>query len=102
MVDDIRHEFFGMFGRQPLIVAAPGRVNLMGEHTDYNEGYVLPAAIDKCIFVGIAKNNSQQLNLYARHFNEIFCPNQRHKSVKGWATFIRNVFLFERKPQILC
>ncbi|MFN7792789.1 MAG: galactokinase family protein, partial [Cyclobacteriaceae bacterium] len=38
------------FSREPLVIRAPGRINLIGEHTDYNEGYVLPAAIDRAIY----------------------------------------------------
>ena len=55
MVFKINEQFNNLFGSQPLLFAAPGRVNLIGEHTDYNEGFVLPGAIDKRIYVGIAK-----------------------------------------------
>jgi len=47
----------------PLIVKAPGRVNIIGEHTDYNLGYVLPAAIDKGIFFALQKNESSRINV---------------------------------------
>jgi galactokinase len=46
---------FGTF-QKPLIVFSPGRINLIGEHTDYNDGWVLPAAIDKGVYVAIAKS----------------------------------------------
>jgi galactokinase len=95
MVDDIRQQFLEIFGKLPLIAASPGRVNLMGEHTDYNEGFVLPAAIDKCIYIGIAKNNNRQLNLYAQHFNEKFsCSINEVHPVKGWATYLYGMFFF--------
>ena len=55
MIFTINQQFNDLFGRQPLLFAAPGRVNLIGEHTDYNEGFVLPGAIDKRIYVGIHK-----------------------------------------------
>ncbi|HYC28838.1 MAG TPA: galactokinase family protein, partial [Chitinophagaceae bacterium] len=64
MVFKINEQFNALFGRQPLLFAAPGRVNLIGEHTDYNEGFVLPGAIDKRIYVGIAKNGTRQLNVF--------------------------------------
>ena len=45
---DIRHRFAEVYHRPPdIVVWAPGRVNLIGEHTDYNQGYVFPAAIDR-------------------------------------------------------
>ena len=50
------------FGYEPLLVRAPGRVNLIGEHTDYNGGFVLPAAVDKEIHFAVGLNggpNSQ-------------------------------------------
>ena len=51
------------FGRQPEVVArAPGRVNLIGEHTDYNDGFVLPVAIDREIWVGVAGREDRLLN----------------------------------------
>ena len=43
----IKNLFHEHFHAEPLIVRSPGRVNIIGEHTDYNEGFVLPAAIDK-------------------------------------------------------
>ena len=44
------------FGNDFLTVVSPGRINLIGEHTDYNLGFVLPAAIDKGIYVGITQS----------------------------------------------
>ena len=47
----INQKFVDIFGTNPhLSVRAPGRINLIGEHTDYNNGFVLPAAIDKAIY----------------------------------------------------
>ena len=48
----VEHSFQRVFGGRPtLLVAAPGRVNLIGEHTDYNDGFVLPAAIDRHVVI---------------------------------------------------
>lgn len=55
---------------EPLIVRSPGRVNIIGEHTDYNDGFVLPAAIDKNAFVAIQKRNDDAIHLYANEFKE--------------------------------
>lgn len=43
------------FNQEPIVVCSPGRVNLIGEHTDYNMGFVLPAAINKGIYIAIKK-----------------------------------------------
>ncbi|HEU4553029.1 MAG TPA: galactokinase [Chitinophaga sp.] len=53
------------FDAAPLVVQAAGRINLIGEHTDYNNGFVLPAAIDKAIYLGIIKRNDRQLRFHA-------------------------------------
>lgn len=50
-VDAIRAQFIELYGSQPRVFSAPGRVNLIGEHTDYNDGFVLPMAIDRRTFV---------------------------------------------------
>jgi galactokinase len=51
---EIADRFRARFGAEPLLVRSPGRVNLIGEHTDYNEGFVLPAAIDKSVVFAIS------------------------------------------------
>src|SRR2546430_3178114 len=64
-VDLLRREF----GTQPDFVAgAPGRVNLIGEHTDYNDGLVLPAAIDRHVFIAARRNGSPPVSLAAAAF----------------------------------
>lgn len=54
----------------PLIVRSPGRVNIIGEHTDYNDGFVLPAAIDKAAYVAVHKRDDRIVSLYATAFDE--------------------------------
>ena len=44
LAENIRSSFIKRFNKKPLLVASPGRINLIGEHTDYNDGYVFPAA----------------------------------------------------------
>ncbi|WP_207436332.1 galactokinase family protein, partial [Sabulibacter ruber] len=50
MVQDIITTFQKLYNQEPIVIRSAGRVNLIGEHTDYNEGFVLPAAIDKEIY----------------------------------------------------
>ena len=99
MEKDIRGQFQQYFGNDCLIAAAPGRVNLIGEHTDYNQGYVLPAAIDRNIHVAIAENKTNQLNLVAREFNEkfSFALNDMHP-VEGWPTYMLGM-VFQLFPE---
>jgi galactokinase len=54
----------------PEIFAAPGRVNLIGEHTDYAEGFVMPAAIDFATLAAISRRNDRQVVIYAENFGE--------------------------------
>jgi galactokinase len=67
----VRYEFERAFGRdvRPAIAVAPGRVNLIGEHTDYNEGFVLPAAIDKHVAVAFAPRADRILRAYSAEFD---------------------------------
>ena len=51
---ELRQHFKSLFGDQPRIFRAPGRVNLIGEHTDYNDGFVMPAAVGFSTYVAIA------------------------------------------------
>jgi galactokinase len=72
-----------------MFYSSPGRVNLIGEHTDYNEGFVLPGAIDKSIYVAIAKNEERKLRVFANQFNQ---RNEVDldalKPVQGWFTYL--------------
>jgi galactokinase len=67
----IRELFQDRFGVAPQVVAsAPGRVNLIGEHTDYNEGFVLPVAIDRRIRVAVAPRTDDRVVAYSEEFDE--------------------------------
>ncbi|RRQ48576.1 galactokinase [Maribacter algicola] len=61
--DDIKSSFISNYKKKPLLVKAPGRINLIGEHTDYNMGVVLPASIEKAIYFAIQKNESGSINI---------------------------------------
>ena len=56
----------------PIIVRSPGRVNIIGEHTDYNEGFVLPAAIDKAAYMAVSLRDDDEIHLYAHDLNKHF------------------------------
>ena len=66
-----RDEFRRQFGTSPIgVVFAPGRVNLIGEHTDYNDGFVLPMAIEDGIAAAYAPNDERVLRIHTREFGE--------------------------------
>jgi len=70
MKERLQKIFLGRFHTQPLIVHSPGRVNIIGEHTDYNNGFVLPGAIDKAIYIAVSKRNDDSVYLYSVDFKE--------------------------------
>ncbi|MBL7727142.1 MAG: galactokinase [Dinghuibacter sp.] len=70
----LRSSFLDCFpgSEEVICVRAPGRINIIGEHTDYNEGFVLPAAINKAAYVTIAKRSDDEIHLVAANLNETF------------------------------
>ncbi|SNZ01743.1 galactokinase [Flagellimonas pacifica] len=75
-------------------IVSPGRINLIGEHTDYNNGYVLPAAIDKCIFFKIEKNGSKfNCTITSDHYPDALSVDLRaiKKSEITWENYILGV-----------
>ncbi|WP_394995013.1 galactokinase [Emticicia sp.] len=90
----INQKFEDIFDHTPFLsVRAPGRINLIGEHTDYNHGFVLPAAIDKAIYFAISPRNDQECKLYSYdlHDSHQFSLEKIEKSDKGWANFLIGV-----------
>lgn len=89
-------EFFGRFGRNAQFVAkAPGRVNLIGEHTDYNFGLVLPMAIDRRIEVWFAIRDDKQVNLFSKNFEQSSSFTLGEEIVRGdnvtWSDYVKGV-----------
>ena len=83
------------FGSEPSkTVLSPGRINIIGEHIDYNDGYVLPAAIDKIICFAFEKNNSDTAKIVAIDLNDEFevCINEDQKQTDSvWTNYLRGV-----------
>src|ERR1019366_10684077 len=69
------------FKAEPAIFAAPGRVNLIGEHTDYAEGFVMPAAIDFATLAAISPRTDGKIALYSENYGE-----ERHFDVSAVPT----------------
>ena len=62
LADKVKHRFIAEFGQEPAcIVRAPGRVNLIGEHTDYNDGFVFPMAIDRATWIALRPRDDNKI-----------------------------------------
>lgn len=78
------------FGAEPTIFAAPGRVNLIGEHTDYAEGFVMPAAIDFATMAAISPRTDGKVVIYAENYNEektFEANNLPASATKHWSDY---------------
>lgn len=85
--------FHDIFNAEPIVTRSPGRVNIIGEHTDYNQGFVLPAAIDKSIYVAVSKREDDQIHLYANEFDEAltFQMDALKPTKEKWPDYILGV-----------
>ena len=90
----VTHAFHNRFGDEHILVRSPGRVNLIGEHTDYNEGFALPAAIDNCIILAINVNHTNKVRFYAIDKGESYeadISDALTKSDLGWPNYLLGV-----------
>ncbi|HEY6901547.1 MAG TPA: galactokinase family protein, partial [Puia sp.] len=80
-------------GSDPLIVRSPGRVNLIGEHTDYNNGFVLPAAINKAIYMAVSRRSDDELHLVSLDLDRQYTGsvNRLEPSPLHWPDYILGV-----------
>ncbi|MBP6387179.1 MAG: galactokinase [Pseudarcicella sp.] len=76
-----------------IIVRAPGRINLIGEHTDYNDGFVLPAAINRAVYFAISLREDNQCNCYAYNLDSqfSFATNNLTKTKYSWVNYLIGV-----------
>lgn len=94
-LSNVMHYFSHSFGLAPdIIVQSPGRINLIGEHTDYNLGFVLPAAVDKYIYVAVRKRNDRKIRIAAANFADEFdgTVGEWNLSPKQWPNYLLGVF----------
>lgn len=89
----IHNEFTERFGQESVFYASAGRINLIGEHTDYNGGYVFPGAIDKVIMAEIAPNDTDKARVYSIDIDEYveFGLNEEDAPTQSWARYIFGV-----------
>lgn len=81
------------FGEEPVMYASSGRINLIGEHTDYNGGFVFPGAIDKCIMAGIKENGTDKVRVYSADLDAYteFGLSEEDKPGEQWACYVFGV-----------
>jgi galactokinase len=89
----LKAEFQRYFSREPQIFRAPGRVNLIGEHTDYNEGFVMPAAIDFYTWVALAPRSDSKLSVRSDSFAETISVDldDRFAAKHNWSDYVLGV-----------
>ena len=89
----LSESFVKHFGDKPsLIVRAPGRVNLIGEHTDYNDGFVLPMAIDRAIWIAVRPRTDRFVRIHSVDFEaEAVFSLDDLKKEQGWAEYLKGV-----------
>lgn len=93
MKDKLRTAFTERFSSNPIFYASAGRINLIGEHTDYNGGFVFPGAIDKYIMTAININGTDKVRLYSVDMNQYteFGLKEEDKPAEQWACYVFGV-----------
>ncbi len=91
----VREEFERRFGAAPSFLArAPGRVNLIGDHTDYNDGFVLPMAIDREVWLAVRARTDRRVAVHSIDFGEdatFSLDGARARDSGGWVEYLRGV-----------
>ncbi|MCL1994847.1 MAG: galactokinase [Defluviitaleaceae bacterium] len=97
-IDELKKEFINIFGDGDInIFHAPGRVNIIGEHTDYNGGYVLPTALDMGTYALIRKRGNNQIKFASTNFPEkieINTSDIQYKKEHTWANYPKGIVHF--------
>ncbi|PWG06768.1 galactokinase [Polaribacter aquimarinus] len=94
LMNEVKNKFLEVFKTEPLLIFSPGRINIIGEHTDYNDGFVFPAAVDKGIAAAIQKSNSGKCTAIALDMDSTvnFELDKLKPSKKGnWENYVFGV-----------
>ena len=95
LISNIENQFEQVFNQKPqIIVRSPGRINLIGEHTDYNDGFVLPAAIDKAVYLAVSAREDDECHFVAHDLKECYkttLHNLVKTDEKSWANYLMGV-----------
>ncbi len=89
----IQEKFESLFGEEGILYASAGRINLIGEHTDYNGGYVFPGAINFGIVAAIKPNGTDKVKVYSLDFDQVseFGLKEEDKPKEAWACYVFGV-----------
>lgn len=89
---NVTSRFREKYQAAPVLFFSPGRINLLGEHVDYNDGYVMPAAINMGVYYAIAPNSTATINFYSIDFDESFsAPVTGVQKNGGWKNYVLGV-----------
>ena len=93
MKTKIQEKFKTLFGEEGILYMSSGRINLIGEHTDYNGGYVFPGAINYGIMAAIKPNGTQKVKVFSLDFDEYveFGLQEEDKPAQSWACYVFGV-----------
>jgi galactokinase len=95
IIAKVKKQFVKQFGdKQEFVLAiAPGRVNLIGDHTDYNDGYVLPMTIDRAVYVALAPRQDNKCIVYSMNFDELVTweADKIAKTNHHWSNYVQGV-----------
>jgi galactokinase len=103
-VSNIEERFRARFAGTPRVFRAPGRVNLIGEHTDYNDGFAMPAAIEFYCWVAVGSRNDRKLSIYSHEFSasaEVDFSRNSISPTKSWSDYPVGVAVELEKAGIL-
>ena len=91
--ENVKAKFSELYGEGAEMFASPGRINIIGEHTDYNGGFVLPGAVDKGMVMAIKFNGTDKIKAFAFDLDESaeFGMNEEDAPSQGWAKYIFGV-----------
>lgn len=94
LIQNVKINFINTFKTEPLLIFSPGRINIIGEHTDYNDGFVFPAAVDKGIAAAIQKSDANYSTAYALDMDskiEFQLDNLKPSSLGSWENYVLGV-----------
>lgn len=99
-IEKLKSEFTQKYGGKPRIFRAPGRVNLIGEHTDYNDGFVMPCAIDFATFVAASTRTDRKIRVASSNFEGEYEFDLNDPNVEideSWAKYVQGIaFILEK------
>ncbi|MFH4968912.1 galactokinase [Gaetbulibacter sp. M240] len=94
LAETIKNAFTDKYAEAPLLIFSPGRINIIGEHTDYNDGFVFPAAVDKGIIAALSKSSSGKSVVTAADFNDTISFSVDHIAPlekESWGNYVLGV-----------